>query len=52
MLTGFQPKAFSAPKNEILSQIEKHYAFTKTLKDLGVTEEKRNISLKFLKKLQ
>lgn len=41
MLTGFQPKAFSAPKNEILSQIEKHYAFTKTLKDLGVTEEKK-----------
>jgi len=41
MLTGFQPKAFSAPKNEILSQIEKHYAFTRTLKDLGVTEEKK-----------
>ena len=40
ILTGFQPKAFSAPKNDILSQIEKHYSFTKTLKDLGVTEEK------------
>ncbi|XMB73027.1 ATPase, T2SS/T4P/T4SS family [Mycoplasmatota bacterium WC30] len=39
MLTGFQPKPFSAPKNEILTQIEKHYAFTKTLRDLGVTDE-------------
>jgi len=40
ILTGFKPIGLSAPKNDILTQIEKHYGFTKTLKDLGVTEEK------------
>ena len=39
ILTGFKAIGLTAPKNEILSQIEKHYGFTKTLKDLGVNEE-------------
>jgi len=39
MLTGYQPKAFSAPKNDILTQIEKYYSFSKTLEALGVNEE-------------
>ncbi len=39
MLTGYQPKPMSAPKNDILIQIEKYYGFTRTLKDLGVKED-------------
>ncbi len=39
MLTGYQPKAYSAPKNDILTQIEKYYSFSKTLEALGVNEE-------------
>ena len=39
MITGYQPKPMSAPKNDILIQIEKYYGFTRTLKDLGVKEE-------------
>jgi len=39
MLTGYQPKAFSAQKNDILTQIEKYYSFSKTLEALGVNEE-------------
>lgn len=35
VLTGYRPKAFSAPKNEIISQIEKYYGFTRTLEALG-----------------
>ncbi len=39
MITGYQPKPMSAPKNDILTQIEKYYGFTRTLKDLGVKED-------------
>ncbi len=37
-LTGYRPKAFSAPKNDILTQIEKYYGFTRTLEALGVKQ--------------
>jgi len=36
LITGLRPKAFSASKTEIISQIEKYYGFTKTLEALGV----------------
>jgi len=38
MLTGFQPIAYSAPKNDIITQIEKYYGFTRTLEALGVKQ--------------
>lgn len=37
-LTGYRPKAFSSPKNDIISQIEKYYGFTRTLEALGVKQ--------------
>jgi type IV pilus assembly protein PilB len=37
-ITGRRPKAFSAPKNEIITQIEKYYGFTRTLEALGVKQ--------------
>ncbi|MDD4194641.1 MAG: ATPase, T2SS/T4P/T4SS family [Acholeplasmataceae bacterium] len=39
MLTGLRPKAFSATKNDIISQIEKYYGFTRTLEALGVKKD-------------
>ncbi len=36
MLTGYQPKAFSAPKNDILTNIEKHYGYKRTIEALGL----------------
>ncbi len=42
MITGYRPKAYSAPKNDIITQIEKYYGFTRTLEALGV---KQNIML-------
>ncbi len=42
LMTGYRPKMFSAPKNEINSQIEKYYGFTRTLEALGV---KQNVSV-------
>ncbi len=38
MMTGHRPKAYSAPKNDILTQIEKYYGFTRTLEALGVKQ--------------
>lgn len=38
MITGYRPKAYSAPKNDILTQIEKYYGFTRTLEALGVKQ--------------
>lgn len=38
ILTGYRPKAYSAPKNEIISQIEKYYGFTRTLEALGARQ--------------
>ncbi|MDI6452598.1 GspE/PulE family protein [Peloplasma aerotolerans] len=38
VLTGYRPKAFSAPKNEIITQIEKYYGFTRTLEALGAKQ--------------
>lgn len=38
MMTGYRPQAFSAPKNDILTQIEKYYGFTRTLEALGVKQ--------------
>jgi type IV pilus assembly protein PilB len=38
ILTGYRPKAFSAPRNEIISQIEKYYGFTRTLEALGARQ--------------
>ncbi len=38
MITGYQPKAYSAPKNDIITQIEKYYGFTRTLEALGVKQ--------------
>jgi type IV pilus assembly protein PilB len=38
MMTGYRPKPYSAPKNEIISQIEKYYGFTRTLEALGVKQ--------------
>jgi type IV pilus assembly protein PilB len=37
-ITGRRPKAYSAPKNEIITQIEKYYGFTRTLEALGVKQ--------------
>ena len=42
LMTGYRPKMFSAPKNEIQTQIEKYYGFTRTLEALGV---KQNVSI-------
>ncbi len=39
LLTGLRPVAFSAPKNDIITQIEKYYGFTRTLEALGVKKE-------------
>ncbi len=39
MLTGLRPKAYSATKNDIISQIEKYYGFTRTLEALGVKKD-------------
>ena len=36
--TGYRPKPFSAPKNEIITQIEKYYGFTRTLEALGAKQ--------------
>ncbi|MBN2876562.1 MAG: type II/IV secretion system protein [Bacilli bacterium] len=47
MFTGYQPKAFSAPKNDILTQIEKFYSFSKTLEALGVSEEEKEEEIIF-----
>jgi len=38
MSTGYQPVPFSSPKNDIFTQIEKHYGFKKTLEALGVDD--------------
>ncbi|MDY3195267.1 MAG: GspE/PulE family protein [Paracholeplasma sp.] len=38
IMTGYRLKAYSAPKNEILTQIEKYYGFTRTLEALGVKQ--------------
>ncbi len=38
MITGYQPKPYSAPKNDIITQIEKYYGFTRTLEALGVKQ--------------
>ncbi len=38
LLTGLRPSPFSAPKNDIISQIEKYYGFTRTLEALGVKQ--------------
>jgi type IV pilus assembly protein PilB len=38
MITGYRPKAYSAPKNDIITQIEKYYGFTRTLEALGVKQ--------------
>ncbi|MBN2299820.1 MAG: Flp pilus assembly complex ATPase component TadA [Acholeplasmataceae bacterium] len=38
IMTGYRPKAYSAPKNDILTQIEKYYGFTRTLEALGVKQ--------------
>jgi len=38
ILTGYRPKAFSSPKNDIISQIEKYYGFTRTLEALGARQ--------------
>ncbi len=41
-ITGRRPKAYSAPKNEIITQIEKYYGFTRTLEALGVKQDIMN----------
>lgn len=38
LATGYRPKAYSAPKNDILTQIEKYYGFKKTLEGLGISK--------------
>jgi type IV pilus assembly protein PilB len=38
MSTGYQPEPFSSPRNDIFTQIEKHYGFKKTLEALGVND--------------
>ena len=42
LMTGYRPKMFSTSKNEINTQIEKYYGFTRTLEALGV---KQNVSI-------
>lgn len=39
LLTGLRPTAFSAPKNDIITQIEKYYGFTRTLEALGIKQD-------------
>ncbi|QWB99741.1 Flp pilus assembly complex ATPase component TadA [Mycoplasmatota bacterium] len=39
LLTGLRPVAFSAPKNDIISQIEKYYGFSRTLEALGIKQD-------------
>lgn len=39
LATGYRPKAFSAPKNDILTQIEKYYGFKRTLEGLGIRQQ-------------
>jgi type IV pilus assembly protein PilB len=38
LLTGLRPTPHSAPKNDIISQIEKYYGFTRTLEALGINK--------------
>jgi type IV pilus assembly protein PilB len=38
LLTGLRPTPYSAPKNDIISQIEKYYGFTRTLEALGINK--------------
>lgn len=38
ILTGYSPKAYSATKNEIITQIEKYYGFTRTLEAMGIKQ--------------
>ncbi len=47
MFTGYQPKPFSAPKNDILTQIEKLYSFSKTLEALGINDEEEEVVIDF-----
>lgn len=37
--TGLRPVAYSAPKNDIISQIEKYYGFSRTLEALGIKKD-------------
>jgi len=37
--TGLRPVPFSAPKNDIVSQIEKYYGFSRTLEALGIKKD-------------
>ncbi|MFW5889274.1 MAG: GspE/PulE family protein [Bacillota bacterium] len=39
LLTGLRPVAFSAPKDDIITQIEKYYGFTRTLEALGIKQD-------------
>jgi len=39
LLTGLRPVAYSAPKNDIISQIEKYYGFSRTLEALGIKKD-------------
>ncbi|MFO7969079.1 MAG: ATPase, T2SS/T4P/T4SS family [Candidatus Izemoplasmatales bacterium] len=39
LLTGLRPVSFSAPKNDIITQIEKYYGFTRTLEALGIKQD-------------
>lgn len=38
MSTGYQPQPFSSPRDDIFTQIEKHYGFKKALEALGVED--------------
>ncbi|MDA3932585.1 MAG: GspE/PulE family protein [Tenericutes bacterium] len=39
LLTGLRPVAYSAPKDDIISQIEKYYGFSRTLEALGIKQD-------------
>lgn len=38
LLTGLRPAPYSAARNDIISQIEKYYGFTRTLEALGINK--------------
>lgn len=41
--TGYTPKSFSSPKDDILAQIDKHYGYKRTLDALGVNKKQEDV---------
>jgi len=47
MLTGYLPKPFSSPKNDILAQIDKHYGYKSALDALGIDKQEEVVEIEY-----